>query len=118
MSYFRVILAVPEELEFDMLTAEQRDAIGRVFGQYVMPMPGTVPYGGYKIVDALTADNFHPESMAALSLNWPILGMWNSDGVPVIPLDKAVFLAHLPTPDVGDKVLHEPHRWAGWPELF
>lgn len=118
MSYFRVILAVPEELEFDMLTAEQRDAIGRVFGQYVMPMPGTVPYGGYKIVDALTADNFHPEDMAALSLNWPILGMWDDAGTPVKPIDAMSFTKHLTPPETGPVVLHEPHRWAGWPELF
>ncbi len=118
MINYRVILLVPEALEFSMLNEDQQAAIASVFGQYVMPMPGTVTASGMKVVDAITTDNFNPASMGQHGLNWPILGMWNSEGVPVIPLDEAVFLAHLPTPDVGDKVLHEPHRWAGWPEVF
>lgn len=114
----RLILQVPEALTFDMLTQDQQDAIASVFGQYVVPMPGTVPSGGMKVVDAVTAPNFNPANMAQHGLIWPILGMWQDDGTAVIPLDEAKFLAHLLPPEDGPAVLHEPHRWAGWPELF
>lgn len=100
MSYFRVILQVPEALTFGMLTPDQQAEISRVFGQYVMPMPGTIPTGGVKLVDAVTADNFHPENMAALGLDWPILGMWDNAGDIVIPLDATKFKQHLIPPVV------------------
>jgi hypothetical protein len=126
---YRLILQVPEGLTFDMLTQDQQEAIASVFGQYVMPMPGTQPAVGMKVVDAVTAPNFNPANMAQHGLSWPILGMWSSDGNAVIPLDEAKFLAHLPPVQAYDNdgnpageaapaTMHEPHSWAGWQEAF
>lgn len=114
MNYFRVILRIPEALEFDALTSEQQSAIQSVIGQFVMPMPGTVTAGGYKICDAVTGGNFQPELMELYGFNWPIVGMWDASGNELKPFDSATMLAHLPE---GSE-LYEPHRWAGWPELF
>lgn len=119
MSYFRVILRVPTALEVSSLSAEQQQAIQSVFGQFVMPMPGTVNTGSWKLADAVTLDTFEPERMALYGMNWPIVGMWNDLGESLLPFDTAAFMQHLPEPDDGsEKVLHEPHRWAGWPSCF
>lgn len=120
----QVILRVPEALEFDMLTEEQQGAIRSVFGQFVF-MPGTIPANGYKLVDALTADNFNPAVMSDFGLDWPLLFLGRWDGVPgsdwdeiIIPLDADDFINFLPEPAEGPKVLHIPHGWAGWPPVL
>jgi len=125
----RVILRVPEALTFEALSPEQQAAIASVFGQFVIPMPGTVPFGGYKLVDAITSPDFHPERMALYGMNWPAVGLWDNSGVALAPFDATTMLAHIaptqaydidgnPVGEPTPPVLHEPHRWAGWPELF
>lgn len=125
----RVILRIPEALAFEALSPEQQEAIRSVFGQFVTPMPGTVPVGGYKLCDAVTGPNFDPERMALYGMDWPVVGLWDDTGLAVAPFDAATMLAHLPptqeydaegnpTGEPQPPILHEPHRWAGWPEAF
>lgn len=118
--YFRVLLLIPENTTFAALTLEQQEAIASVLGQYRMPMPGTNPALGKVICDCLAASNFDPATMPGLGLSdWEIIGMWESDGTEVIPLDTVKFLPHLPLlPDLSAPPLFEPHRWAGWPQLY
>lgn len=116
--FYRVLLLIPEGLTFGMLTPDQQAGINSVFGQYVMPMPGTIAANGTVVCDAVTLSNFDPTHMAPLGITWPIIGMWDNTGVAVLPLDEAVFMAHLPEPDVGPKTIYEPHSWAGWPTVI
>lgn len=127
MSY-RVLMLVPEGLTFEALTPEQQAAISSVFGQYVLPMYGTVPASGKVVCDAVAGDNFDPSSIATLGLPFELIGMWKDDGTIAIPLNEAEFMARLPDTKIYDEsgsvvgsaspVLHEPHRWSGWPKLF
>lgn len=96
-----------------MLQPEQQAAINSVFGQYVLPMPGTLPADGLVICDALTASNFKPEVMGEYGIGWPIIGMWNYEGNTVVSLDKDELQKRLPE----GGLLHEPHRWSGWPKI-
>lgn len=129
--FYRVILRVPAGLTAELLTTEQRAAIDSVFGQFVDPMPGTIVANGLKVIDAVTTDSFNPQAMAALGLDWEVLGLWDQTGQPVdgLTLKASVFLEHLPARQDYDQdgkpsgepiapVLHEPHRWAGWPACF
>lgn len=119
MGYYRVILRIPIALTFDVLTDVQKNAINSVFGQFAMPMPGTQTTGLWKLADAVTLDTFKPENMSLYGITWPIVGMWDEQGESLLPFDADTFIQHLPEPeDGGDKVLHEPHRWAGWPACF
>lgn len=118
IKHCRVILRIPKDLTFDQLPPQLQDGINSIFGQFVMPMPGTVEADGYKLCDAVTATNFNPANMANYGINWPILGLWGDDGSVITELDVDTFMAHLPEPEEGPKVLHEPHRWSGWPDLF
>lgn len=114
MSYFRVILRIPIGLDFEALSAMQQEAIRSVFGQFVMPMPGTQNTLLWKLADAVTLDNFKPEQMGLYGLTWPIVGMWDESGTALRPFDEAAFREHLPA---GSDLI-EPHRWAGWPACF
>lgn len=123
----RVILTVPQGLTFDMLTEEQQHAIKLVVGRYVNPMPGSVPFAGQQLVDALTADNFDPTTMGAYGISWPVLytAAWDGESPEVYklhPLDITEYRNYMP--DVldaegnptGEKLVTECHRWAGWPD--
>ena len=104
----RLILTAPTGLTLDQLTPEQQSAIQSVFGQFTLPMPGTISYGdstytittpdpqstveaplpdvlevftSLSILDAVTADNFNPDVLVPLGLPFGILGMWQWDGV-------------------------------------
>lgn len=118
--YYRVLLRMDENTTFDALSLTQQEAIGRVLGQYRLPMPGTVAVLGKVICDCIAADNFDPSVMDDLGLaDWEIIGMWKSDGTVIVPLDEVKFLAHLPLlDDLSVPLVYEPHRWAGWPQLF
>ena len=110
----RVLLLVPEGLTFDMLSVEQQAAINSVFGQYVNPMPATITHNGMQVVDAVTADNFNPTVMVDFGIDWPVIGMWSFDGAVLSPLNETEFMKFLPE----GATLHEPHRWAGWPQVI
>lgn len=120
--YYRVLFLIPEGLTFDMLNAEQQAAIQSVLGQFVLPMPSTIPFGGKVVCDGLAAENFDPERIGSLGLPFEIIGLWGFDGknaIEVAPLNETAFMAHLPLDENGGpQPLHEPHRWSGWPELF
>lgn len=118
--YYRVLIRFNEGTTFEGLTTEQREAIASVLGQYRLPMPGTNPALGKVVCDCLAADNFDPATMPGLGLgDWEIIGMWESDGTVVTPLDEAKFIPHLPLTELlTPPPLYEPHRWAGWPQLF
>jgi hypothetical protein len=129
----RVIISAPEAITFESLTTEQQEAIRSVFTQYVQPMPGTIPADGKILIDAVTGDNFNPANIQVLGLPFDIIGLWQWDGisedtVEVQPLDDAILLAHLPSVKIFDfetgtvlsetpAVLHEPHRFSGWPPV-
>lgn len=115
---FRVLILVPEGLTFEALTPEQQVAVNSVLGQYVLPMPSTIAADGQIVLDGVAADNFDPATIAPLGLPFEIIGIWRDDGHVVMPLNEGIFLRHLPELEQGIKILHEPHRWAGWPELF
>lgn len=127
----RLIIKAPETTQLDDLTEEQKNAINSVFGQWVMPMPGTRAYNGCKLIDAVVNDSFDPNAIVELLLPFEIIGMWQWSGygdlVELQPLDIG-FIDFLPdTPTIEPvtmeivsttpATLHEPHRWAGWPEI-
>lgn len=117
----RLLLKVPEALQFEDLTEEQQAAIQAVFGQWVMPMPGTKAFGGFKIVDAITLDTFDSVALVELALPFEILALW---GEGSIDLDETEFLKFLQDQIEYDEeggilnttppVFHIPHTWAGW----
>lgn len=126
----RAILRLPQGTRFENLTEEQQAAIQSVFAQHVNPMPGTVPADGWQLVDGVAGDNFQPEVMPDLGMDWPIVGLWQWDGVgdlvTLVPLDEAALLAHLPPiveyDDEGNEVSSTPQtearipaNWSGWP---
>lgn len=127
----RLIIAAPEALAIGELTEEQQIAIKSVFAQFAMPMPGTKTLSGYKLIDAVVADNFNPDSIAALGLPFTLLGQWQWDGRDSFSetqtLDSS-FINYLPDTYTYDETgailtttapeLHEPHTWAGWPYAF
>ena len=127
----RLILTVPTGLTLDQLTPEQQSAIQSVFGQFTLPMPGTIEYNGLVILDAVTADNFNPDVLVPLGLPFTILGMWQWDGVGDVltelqPL-ASEFINYLPSSveyDIEGNVvsrsiplLHIPHGICGWPQV-
>jgi len=151
----RLILTSPTGLTLDQLTPEQQAAIQSVFAQYILPMPGTISYGtdtytitkpdpdsteetplpdiievftGLSILDAVTSDNFNPESIIVLQLPFTIMGMWQWEGNADSPLVELQALDHsfinyLPdtTDEDGNPVpplLHIPNNWAGWAEVI
>jgi hypothetical protein len=110
----RAILKIPEGLELSQLTPEQQAAIASVFAEFVMPMPGTIPYNGHIIIDSITGDNYDPETMPGLELPFELRGLWQWDGISetlieLTPLDD--FACFLPE---GAEV-YLPHGFAGWP---
>lgn len=125
---YRAIILVPEGLTFEQLTEEQQAACNSVFGQYVNPMPNTIPYNGKQVLDGLAADNFDPTAIGALGLPFEIIGLYHTEAeTPIVQLDEAVFINHLPDvvvyDDNGDVVsstpptFHIPHSWSGWNTL-
>lgn len=142
----RLILTSPTGLSLDQLTPEQQSAIQSVFAQYILPMPGTISYGtdiytitkpdpesteetplpdiievftGLSILDAVTGDNFNPESIIALKLPFTVMGMWQWEGnadSPLVELQAldSSFINYLPL----DSILHIPNNWVGWPEVI
>ena len=127
----RLILTAPTGLTLDQLTPEQQSAIQSVFGQFTLPMPGTIEYNSTAILDAVTADNFNPDVLVPLGLPFTVLGMWQWDGssdvlVELQPLSPE-FINYLPDAhtydDEGNVVsttaptLHIPHGWCGWPAV-
>jgi hypothetical protein len=111
----RAILKIPEGLELSQLTPEQQAAIASVFAEFVMPMPGTIPFDGSIIIDAITGDNYDPETMPGLELQFELLGLWQWTGgsdelVELTTLDEE-FIHFLPE---GSE-LQLPHGFAGWP---
>jgi hypothetical protein len=129
----RVLILAPLAFTAADLTGEQAAAISGVFGQWVIPMPGTVAAGGTQVIDALAADIFNPANIAGLGLPFTVIGLWQWHGAgalaEVTALDTDAFLAHLPavpardafglpTGGTASATLHEPHRWAGWPAAF
>jgi hypothetical protein len=111
----RAILKIPEGLELSQLTQEQQAAIASVFAEFVMPMPGTIPYDGNIVIDSITGDNYDPETMPGLDLPFELMGLWQWDGtseelVELNPLD-AGFINFLPE----GAELQLPHGFAGWP---
>jgi hypothetical protein len=114
----RAILKIPEGLELSQLTQEQQSAIASVFAEFVMPMPGTIPFQGHIIIDAITGDNYDPETMPGLELPFDLMGLWSWDGVSdtlveLHALDD-VFNNYLPNEEEWG---HIPHGFAGWPTL-
>lgn len=112
----RLILSVPEALDFSQLSEEQQIAINEVFGQFVSPMPGTVPFNGQKIVDAVTSSDFELSRIAELGLPFNVLYAKTWDGVNFnqsLAIDESTFVNYLTNPELG---FHIPHTWAGWPQ--
>lgn len=128
----RVIMQLPQDLRFEHLDPEQQAAIMQVFAQFTLPMPGTIPADGYELVDGVTGDNFLPEVMPGLGMDWPVVGLWQWDGsgdlIEIEPFDEETMLRHLPpvyTFDDEGNIVSErpqtdptpPHNWAGWPPV-
>jgi len=111
----RAILKIPEGLELSQLTKEQQAAIASVFAEFVMPMPGTIPFDGHIVIDAITGDNYDTETMPGLNLPFELLGLWQWDWtrenlIEWVPLNLE-FSNFLPE----GAELAIPHGFAGWP---
>lgn len=118
----RLILKSPTGLTIEQLSSEQQSAIRSVFSQFVLPMPGTIPFGtdittievpnvdplipaevltfaGYSIVDVLTSDNFDSAAITALNLPFVLIAEWQWDVAghlsTITPLDPS-FINYLP----------------------
>jgi hypothetical protein len=118
----RAILKIPEGLELSQLTQEQQAAIASVFAEFVMPMPGTIPYDGHIIIDSITGDNYDPETMPGLELPFELLGLWQWDGVSdevveLVSLSPELPLYFLNPEDEFEDFPYIPHRFAGWPSI-
>jgi hypothetical protein len=130
MTSIRLLMLAPEGFSFDQLSPEQQFAVSQSFGTYVMPMPGTMAANGTVICDAIVkAEGFSRDTFVALGIEWPVIGMFSSDGVELLPLDREAFVAHMApiiTTDAEGNVIsstpateaRETSRWAGWPEWF
>lgn len=126
----RIIIKTPATTTLEALTPEQQAAIQGVFSQWVMPMPGSQPAAGDILLDAVVADSFDPANIPLLGLPFTIMGAWQWDGasdlVELQPVDVS-FITYLPDTHTYSEqgevlttkapVLHEPHRWSGWPEI-
>lgn len=108
----RVILSAPATLDWDGLSEDQQTAIAGVFGQYVMPMPGTIEHSGLKIIDAVTTDAFDPANIPILGLPFEMMGLWQWDGHTLTILE-ALHEAFYDYVESGNRII--PHSWAGWP---
>jgi len=128
----RIITRIPAGLTLDQLDPEQRDAIERVFTQYVI-MPGTTAYNNQEIVDGIVGDNFELTAITDLGLPFEVLGIWQWDGqsstlTSLMEFNQAEFYFHLPRmieTDIDGNIisdepatLHIPHNWAGWPKII
>jgi len=114
----RLILAIPEALNFSELSQVQQSAIQAELGQFVSPMPGTVAFGGKKVVDAVTGNDFVISRITELGLPFEVLAEQTFDGETIaenFAMDEVSFLNYLPMPEEGEKVFKVPHTWAGWP---
>lgn len=118
MKYTRTIFRIPTGLTLAALPEDVQAVIVRMLSNFVMPMPGTVEADGYVLCDALTLDTFDPATMPDYGIDWFIVGSWSDTGELLYPFNEEVMLKHLPEPEEGEKVLHEPHRWSGWQVLF
>jgi len=124
----RILLLIPEGLTFDMLTQEQQTAINSVFGEYTLPMVGTIAANGKVICDALALNTFNPVAMVEVGLPFEIIGMWDFQGTALTTFNEAEFMARLPETPIMDEsgfqigsapaVLHEPCSWGGWPRVI
>lgn len=122
----RIIVKAPVGISLTALATDQQAAIRAAFVQFALPMPATRPSAGYFLIDALVADSFEVAAISRLGLPFDIVGLWQWDGrgqVVVLQVLDPDFIDYLPgTVDYGGQshapVLHEPHRWAGWPEAF
>ena len=119
----RLIIRVPIAIQsFSQLSAAHQEAIQRVFGQYVLPMPGTIAADSFQICDGVSREL--DWSILTNQWGWPVIGVMGEDGDIVLPLDQVIFTRHLPdTPEYNNSgeiigtrpaVFHEPHNWAGW----
>lgn len=108
----RVILSAPATLDWDDLSEDQQTAISGVFGQYVMPMPGTREHDGQKVIDAVTIDSFDPAKIHILGLPFEVIGIWQWDGDTLTVLE-ALHETFYGFVESGARVI--PHSWAGWP---
>lgn len=113
MNYARVILRAPATIPSDRL-----ETMGALFKQYVFPMPGTVEVSGHRLCDALVSDDFDINSLEGSGLDLHIMGMWSQSGEVILPMVTDEFAAYLLPDDAGQVTLHEPHKWAGWPDLI
>lgn len=125
----RVIIKTTEGMTLEGLTEVQQDAIRSVFAQWVIPMPGTKVYNSHILIDAVVQDNFDPSVIVPLNLPFEVIGLWQWDGVNDLVELQALdtsFINYLPdictyNPDTMEvvtttsPVLHECHRWSGWP---
>lgn len=126
----RVIISAPAGIALDMLTDEQRAGINAVFGQFVLPMPGTVESDGQIVIDATTNDNFDTRAIVDLELPFGVLGCWQWDGATLTELQplSETFIDYLPLTHEYDAegnvtathppVLHMPHNFAGWQDVI
>lgn len=118
-----VKLLAPQGISYDNLPELAIEAINKVFGQFVNPMPGTVPFKGRQVIDAITDDSFDPKLMSLYGIDWELifLGRWDGKSDDwneiIVPLDAQAFMDYLPDIEGEDKVFRIPHAFAGWPIL-
>jgi len=127
----RVIFKVPADTEFDTLTEDQQEAINTLFNSYRSPMENSI-VGTTKLIDACVDDSFDPSGMAALGLNWDILGLWQFDKYgklinTIIPYNKIEVESRLSPYEESDRegngitnrqrTINEAHNWGNFQEI-
>lgn len=134
----RVLLLVPEGLDFDALTNRQRTKLDELLIAYKNPMPKSKADGGKQVLDALVEDDFRLANITSLGLNWTILGQWKRTQTnkgknkrvraihrvdEVTPPDVAEITKRLVSIKDKDGVdtqvgIYESHKWLGWEDLL
>jgi len=125
----RLILKAPEALALTDLTEAQHEAIRVLRGQFVSPMPGTVPHNGYKLMDCVVGDAFDEAILEQLDAPFEVFAQWQWDGnnddfetLTPLPAEMIDYLPDISIFDeegnqIGTKPaeLRLPHKFAGWP---
>lgn len=121
---YRILLIVPEAFRVKNLSAANKAKIDGAVERHVFPMPLTQAVNGEVVLDAIVNDTFVKTSIPNGA---ELIGAWDEKGREIVPLNGERFLPFLPpTYSLNDKdevietpaVLHEPHKWAGWPDIL
>ena len=128
----RVMFLSPKGLMHGGLTASDKSAISQIFDTMVINVPETDVFGGKVLIDSIVPDEFSEKELKDAGFNFTIIGIWQWDGIndikELMPFDSGKLFERLKPKNNYDgdgevisttpAILHEPHKFAGWPNLI